>query len=107
MKVFIYATLISKRILEQALGEDHGKQLTAASLEGWRPALFAAYHDMWPTLERQRGMRAHGYTIDVTPQEFDKLKAWEERYYPLEVPTDRGVATTFIFQRPKPKFPWA
>jgi gamma-glutamylcyclotransferase (GGCT)/AIG2-like uncharacterized protein YtfP len=99
MKVFIYGTLKRKKILEEALGEKHGKTLTKAYLPGYKVVTVKADSDTWPSIQPGKDVIT-GDVIDVTVNEFDKLKRWEDHYMPHHVTTTKGEAMTFIFEQP-------
>lgn len=82
MKVFIYATLKSKNILDQALGEKHGKKLIPATLRDYEEE----YVDKeWPTITQVHVGEVKGYVIEVSAEELNKLDNWEDHYQRIKV----------------------
>ncbi len=100
MKIFLHATLKKERILEEALGEHHGKRMTSAIAPGYLETAISYKNDSWPTmLASSPTSYVKGDIINVTPAEMDKLKAWENHYQPREVKTSDGPAQAFFFRK--------
>lgn len=100
-KVFIYATLKKRGILEEALGEKHGKELQPAVLHGYQEKPVHYDQQSWPTLWAM-GPKAEtpGDIIEVDDEELGKLKSWENHYKLRPVSTSVGDASAFFFERP-------
>ncbi len=97
-KVFIYETLKRRSVLEEALGENHGKVLTPAITYGYMEMTVSYNHDLWPTLwSASENHVVKGDVINVTDTELEKLRAWENNYRLKLVPTDHGDAWAFVF----------
>lgn len=99
MKVFLYATLKKEGILEQALGEKHGKVMTPAIALGYFEAAVKFKGDTWPTmLKAGYANQVKGDLIDVSLPEMGKLRAWESHYVPEKIQTSGGPAQAFLFR---------
>jgi hypothetical protein len=99
-RVFIYETLKKRKILEEALGEKHGKPLTPAMCYGFEEHFIhhAKSRTTWPTLwPMGKRHSVRGYIINVTDIELMKLKKWERHYRAQLVQTNHGDALAFIF----------
>lgn len=100
-KVLIYQTLKSKRVLDQALGEHHGKALHPVTIPDVREKWVHYNGETWPTLlATDKGPGVEGDIIDVNDAELEKLKKWESHYQLHPIDTPLGPALTFIFERP-------
>jgi hypothetical protein len=97
-RIFIYQTLKQKQILEEALGENHGKVLTPAHVYDYTEVAVYWDHETWPTLRHSRpGTALKGDIITVSDSELEKLRAWEKNYKLTPVKTDQGEAMAFMF----------
>lgn len=92
MKMFIYATLKSKGILEKALGEKHSKKLIPACLYDWEESI---EDKEWPTINEVHIGEVKGDIIEVNAEELNKLDNWENNYRRIKVKTDKGNAWAY------------
>ena|SRR5260221_7231753 len=92
MKVFIYATLKSRHILEEALGEKHGKKLTPTTLNDWEESIS---EKEWPTIDPVHIGEVKGDMIEVSAEELNKLDHWENNYRRIKVKTEIGSAWAY------------
>lgn len=96
-QVFVYETLKHKRILEQALGTNHGKVMVRAILPRYEEVFETdKYGDRWPTLTEDRHY-VKGDIIQVDDSELKKLDEWENKYKRKEVVTSEGKAWTYVY----------
>jgi len=106
-RVFIYATLKSKSVLEKALGTNHGKVMVPTIAHGYKETFIHHNHDVWPTLWTTGSrVSTKGDIINVTDDELAKLRAWENNYVLRPVQTEDGQALAFFFE-PVRKVPMA
>ena len=83
--VFVYATLMHKRTLEQVFHHDF-------PIAGH--AIVYGYKEYkegtWPNLEKAPGEVLKGDLLQVTPEQLAKLDAWEQRYRRARLITTDG-----------------
>lgn len=95
-KVFVYATLKDRKILESALDEPHGKKMTPALLRGYIETKEARDGKWWPTIERRRDQYGlDGDVFDVNDKELDRLDQWEDKYRREQHDTSEGPAWVY------------
>lgn len=95
MKLFIYATLKSKRILEQALGAKHNKKLIPTILYDWEESIDITSDDAWPTINPVHVGEVKGDIIEVNAEELNKLDKWESSYRRIKLKTEAEYAWAY------------
>lgn len=99
-RLFIYGTLKKERILEEALGENHGKSMAPATLPNHIETSWHYDHERWPSIATWTGKDLKGEIVNVSDLELAKLDMWENNYARKEVETTGGTAWVYVFMRP-------
>ena len=104
--VFCYKTLKNRKILEEALSENHAKLLLPTCLPGYAEHDYVDPHtnEHWPNIwnvDAPKRGSVKGDIFHVSEDELKKLDAWEEKYKREKVMTEAGRAYAYILKDAK------